>query len=110
MRKSLFDIIGSIGCVVFLFLHAQCCFCLRIVVERDVVHAEVWLQALEGAVRCVHGATAAVAAQSHGVGDGRVHSGRTSWQLIGLVVEVLVRAHVLINFVERNLNDWVLKE
>lgn len=25
-------------------------FCLRVVVERDVVHAEVWLQALEGAV------------------------------------------------------------
>lgn len=90
--------------------HAQCCLGLGIVVERDVVHAEFRLQALEGAVRRVHGATAAVATFSHGVSDRRIHSGRTSRQLIGLVVEVLVRAHVLINFVERDLDDWVLKD
>lgn len=53
------DALGSIGCVVC--LQVQCCCCLSVVVERDVVHAEIWLQALEGAVGCVHGATAAVA-------------------------------------------------
>lgn len=60
MQKSLFSGYYQYS-IVWVCLHAQCCFCLRIVVERDVVHAEVWLQALEGAVRHVHGATAAVA-------------------------------------------------
>lgn len=55
----LVDALGSIGCVVC--LQIQCCFCLSVVVEWDVVHAEIWLQALEGAVGRVHGATAAVA-------------------------------------------------
>lgn len=55
----LVDDLGSIGCVVC--LQVQCRFCLSVVVEWDVVHAEIWLQALEGAVRCVYGATAAVA-------------------------------------------------
>lgn len=103
----LVGVTGSRGCVV---LRARCCFCLRIVVEGDVVHAQVWLQALEGAVGGVQGAAAAVAAHSHRIGDRGLHSRRTSRQLIGLVVEALVGAHVLINLVERDLNDWILEE
>lgn len=59
---------------------------LETVVERDVVHAEVGLQALEGAVGRVHDAAAAVAAHSHRVGDGRVHTGLAVGKLKGLVV------------------------
>lgn len=36
-------------------------------------NAEVWLQALDGTVRSVHVTEAAVTAQSHRVGDMRVH-------------------------------------
>lgn len=59
---------------------------MRLVVERDVIHAEVGLQALEGAVGRVHGTAATLAAQGHGVGDGRVHTGRTVRELKCLVV------------------------
>lgn len=55
----LVDALGSIGYVVS--FQAQCGFSSSVVVERDVVDAEIWLQALEGAVGCVHRATAAVA-------------------------------------------------
>lgn len=82
---------------------------LRLVVEWYVVHAEVGLQALEGAVGRVHGTAAAVAAQSHGVGDGRVHAGRTVGKLECLVVKVLVRAHMLVHVAERDLDDGVLE-
>ncbi len=67
----------------------QCAFMLLLletVVERDVVHAEVGLQALKGAVRFVHDTAAAVTARSHGVGDGRVDARRTVRKLKCLVV------------------------
>lgn len=78
------------------------------VVEGDVVHAEVRLQALESAVRRVHHTAAAVAAQSHGVGDHRVHAGRTVRKLEGLIEQVTVRAHVLVHVAEGDLDDRVL--
>lgn len=79
-----------------------------LVVEKIVVHAEAWVQALKGAVWRVPGAAATVAVQGHRVGDGRVHAGRAVGKLERLVVEVLVRAHVLVDIAERNLNDGVL--
>lgn len=85
------------------------CSCLRLVVERDVVHAEVRLQALEGAVGRVHGAATAVAAQSHGVGHGRVHAGWTVGKLECFMSDVPVRAHVLVHVSERYLEDGILK-
>ena len=53
----------------------------RLVVERYVVHAEIRLQALKGAVGRVHGAPATMAAQGHRVGDGGVHAGRAVREL-----------------------------
>lgn len=82
---------------------------MRLVVERYVIHAEVGLQALEGAVRCVHGTAPAVAAQSHRVGDSRVHAGRTVRKLKCLVVKVPVRAHMLVHIAEWYLDDRVLE-
>ena len=82
----------------------------RLVVERYVMNAEVGLQAPKGAVRRGHSTAAAVAAQSHGVGDGRVHAGRTVRELKGLVVQVLVHAHILVHVAERYLKDRVLEE
>ena len=77
---------------------------------RCVAHAEVGLQALEGAaVGRVHGAAAAVAAGSHRVGDGRVHSQRTVGQFKRLVKDIPVRAHMLVHVAERYLDDWVLE-
>lgn len=78
-------------------------------VERNVVHAEVGMQALEGAVRCVHGAAAAVAAQGHGVGHRGVNAGGAVGELERLVVHALVRAHVLIHVAEGDLKDGVLE-
>lgn len=79
-----------------------------LVVEGDVVHAEVGMEALEGAVRRVHGAAAAVAAQGHRVGHHGVDAGRAVGQLEGLVVHSAVRAHVLIHIAEGDLEDRVL--
>lgn len=79
-----------------------------LVVEGDVVHAEVGMEALEGAVRRVHGASAAVAAQGHRVGHHGVDAGRAVGQLEGLVVHSAVRAHVLIHIAEGDLEDRVL--
>lgn len=91
------------------FLHVSCFLLLRLVVERYVIHAEVGLQALEGAVWRVHGTAAAVAAQGHGVGDGGVHAGGAVRELKCLVVRVPVRAHVLVHVAEWYLNDRVLE-
>ncbi len=82
------------------FYCALFCYYLSLVVERYVIHAEVGLQALEGAVRCVHGTAAAVAAQSHRVGDGRVHTRRTVRKLKRLVVKVPACAHMLTNIAD----------
>ena len=57
----------------------------------------------------MHGTAAAVAAQSHGVGDGRVHAGGAVRELICLVVRVPVGAHVLVHVAEGYLNDRVLQ-
>lgn len=80
-----------------------------LVVEGDVVHAEVGMKALEGAVRRVHGAAAAVAAQGHRVGHHGVDARGAVGQLKGLVVHGAVRAHVLIHVAEGDLEDGVLK-
>lgn len=80
-----------------------------LVVEGNVVHAEVGMEALKGAVRRVHGAAAAVAAQGHRVGDHRVDARGAVGQLKGLVVHGAVRAHVLIHIAEGDLEDGVLE-
>lgn len=85
------------------------CSFSRLVVERYVVQAEVGLQALKGAVRRVHRTPAAVAAQSHGVADGRVHARRTVGKFKCLVVRVPVRAHMLVHITERYPDDGVLE-
>lgn len=80
-----------------------------LVVEGDVVHAEVGMEALEGAVRRVHGAAAAVAAQGHWVGHHGVNASGAVGQLKGLVVHIAVRAHVLIHIAERDPENGVLE-
>lgn len=73
-----------------------------------VVNAEVGLQALKGAVRCIHYTAAAAAAQSHWVGDDWVHTRRTVRKLECLVVQVPIRAHMLVHIAKWYFDDWVL--
>lgn len=82
---------------------------LLLVVERDVIHAEVRLQALKGAVRCVHGTATAVAIQSHRVGDDRVYTRWAVGKLKCFIVQVPVCAHMLVHIAEWYLDDRVLK-
>ena len=92
---------------VFSFYCVIRCYNLSLVVERYVIHAEVGLQALKVAVGRVHGTAAAVTAQSHGVGDHGIHTARTVRKLKGLVVKVPIRAHMLVHFAVRYLDDGV---
>lgn len=69
-------------------------------VHREILslrHAEIRLQAFDGTVGRVHGAEAAVAAESHRVGDMGVHPGGTVWQADRLIADVPVSAHVLVD-------------
>lgn len=69
-------------------------------VHREILplrHAVIRLQAFDGTVGRVHGAEAAVAAESHRVGDMGVHPRRTVWQADCLVADVPVSAHVLVD-------------
>lgn len=69
-------------------------------VHREILplrHAVIGLQAFDGTVGRVHGAEAAVAAESHRVGDMGIHPGRTVWQADCLVADVPVSAHVLVD-------------
>lgn len=65
------------------------------VVEEDVVHADIRSQTLHCAVRLFHVTQAAVAAQSHRVRDGGVHTGGAVGEFKCLVVHVFICAHLL---------------
>lgn len=67
------------------------------------------MEALEGAVSCVHDTAATVAAQGHRVGHHRVNPGGAVGQLEGLVVHSAVCARVLIDVAVENLADRVLE-
>lgn len=97
-----------VGCISVLLWFIYNSISTVLVVEGDVVHAEVRLQALEGAVGRVHGAAAAVAAQGHGVGDHRVHPRRAARELKSPVEVVLVCTHVLVHFAHGDLQNRVL--